>query len=391
MEDAAHHAVIYEIKWTRNDRYLLTVSGDGTCKVWDMISLAPRSSNMVGFGVNSAASTSFGGVPQDSSGSGSGSGGGSASNDVSSLIPNLSSKLQALISKPPQLVHVLSTSPPVYTYSGIFTDVLQPNAGSYATAAEAAEMSPAEHLARIESAEVPRIITGAADGRIRVWENGQFVSYIYVSPKNPSPNDPPPDLSPHEGAVNSIVIDERSRYLITGDSAGDILAWRQDAKGSFQLLRKFKRDAPANPTGGPNPADFEATGHVLSTGGVQTLHIHPEKHRGQMLALLRQPPQLKMINMSTYKTQCFCEGFGGLGSGPGMGVFFRAGLSADGRYVISGACVKGETGKYCLQLWDSQTGRAARSPLSNYMFPYPIRSISWHPAQHLLAVAMVGL
>lgn len=24
------------------------------------------------------------------------------------------------------------------------------------------------------------------------------------------------------------------------------------------------------------------------------------------------------------------------------------------------------------------------------MFPYPIRSLSWHPTQHLLAVAMVG-
>jgi hypothetical protein len=24
------------------------------------------------------------------------------------------------------------------------------------------------------------------------------------------------------------------------------------------------------------------------------------------------------------------------------------------------------------------------------MFPYPVRSVSWHPAQHLLAVSMVG-
>ena len=24
------------------------------------------------------------------------------------------------------------------------------------------------------------------------------------------------------------------------------------------------------------------------------------------------------------------------------------------------------------------------------MFPYPVRSLSWHPSQHLLAVSMVG-
>ena len=29
--------------------------------------------------------------------------------------------------------------------------------------------------------------------------------------------------------------------------------------------------------------------------------------------------------------------------------------------------------------------------LIDLMFPFPIRSISWHPNQHLLAIAMVGL
>ena len=37
----AHHGVIYELKWSKNDRYLLSSSGDGTVKVWDLIGLSP--------------------------------------------------------------------------------------------------------------------------------------------------------------------------------------------------------------------------------------------------------------------------------------------------------------------------------------------------------------
>ena len=36
---SAHHGVIYDLKWSKDDRYLLSCSGDGTCKVWDLISL----------------------------------------------------------------------------------------------------------------------------------------------------------------------------------------------------------------------------------------------------------------------------------------------------------------------------------------------------------------
>ena len=35
-DNSAHHGVIYEIKWSADDRFLLTCSGDGTCKVWDV-------------------------------------------------------------------------------------------------------------------------------------------------------------------------------------------------------------------------------------------------------------------------------------------------------------------------------------------------------------------
>ena len=32
-----HQGPIYEVKWSLNDRYLLTASGDGCVKVWDLL------------------------------------------------------------------------------------------------------------------------------------------------------------------------------------------------------------------------------------------------------------------------------------------------------------------------------------------------------------------
>lgn len=40
-EEVAHHAVIYELRWSKNDRYLLSCAADGTAKVWDLIALHP--------------------------------------------------------------------------------------------------------------------------------------------------------------------------------------------------------------------------------------------------------------------------------------------------------------------------------------------------------------
>lgn len=152
------------------------------------------------------------------------------------------------------------------------------------------------------------------------------------------------------------------RYMITGDSEGEIFAWRCDAKGWYQLLRKFKRDQTAPTTG---LAALAAEHH--SGGGVLSLAMHPDKHKGQMLALLRQPAQLKVISMSTYKTHSVCAGFSGYTSGTASaagGVFNRAQFSADGRYAVAGASVKAEDGLYRLQVWDTNTGHVVRTALS---------------------------
>lgn len=145
--------------------------------------------------------------------------------------------------------------------------------------------------------------------------------------------------------------------MITGDSCGDIFAWRCDAKGWYQLLRKFKRDSSSAP----------GAAEVHTGGGVLSLAMHPDKHKGQLLALLRQPAQLKVINLNTYKTHCLCAGFSGYTSGAANaagGIFSRAQFSADGRYAVAGASVKAEDGLYRLQVWETNTGHVVRTPLS---------------------------
>lgn len=170
------------------------------------------------------------------------------------------------------------------------------------------------------------------------------------------------------------------RFLISGDAMGEILAWRADATGWYQLLRKFRKEVPLTITGGgqgqaSSSSSSSSSSNSSSLGCVLSLVMNPDKHKGQMVALMRQPAQLKVINMNTYKTHCTCAGFSGYSSpssgnnsssssSSAGGVFARAQISADGRYVIAGSTVKSEEGMYRLQVWDSQTGHSVHTQLS---------------------------
>ena len=130
-----------------------------------------------------------------------------------------------------------------------------------------------------------------------------------------------------------------------------------------------------------------------------------------------------IVSVSLYLSLC---------RGDGLSVFSRATLSADGRLVACGTtntyetyhtdqylhrCLSNRILELCsiqictsdtlylsfppcfyfradrgcsrIRFWDSQTGHTVPSSLSDLLLPYPVRSISWHPTQHMMAVAMV--
>eukprot|EP01035_Chromulina_nebulosa_P017824 gene17824-23435_t len=182
---------------------------------------------------------------------------------------------------------------------------------------------------------VPRIITGSSDGKLRVWDSGNFAGFVYISNKD--------KISPHQARIQAIVIDERSRYLISGDAVGEIYIWRTDNRGWYELLRKFRKDS-SNITSSTlsnkqiNILELSKS----SSSGIMSLTMHPDKSKSQLLVLQHNPSSLK-------------------------NVFQRVGFSADGRYVVScnALSVKGiDHPLYYLVIHDVITGNVIPNKLS---------------------------
>lgn len=358
-EEAAHQAVIYELKWSKNDRYLLSCSGDATCKVWDLLTYSSLMQNhptlfedeelpsALPVRQESAKITPAGSDPTTV-----------AAENTVSLRP---SKLVKLF--PPIAIQVLSLPSSVHAYCGLFQEF--PTGATPASANIFGDLqSWNDQMKALVQGKVPRVIVGAADGRIRVFDSGKLTGFIMVIDKNEDGQ--PQDFSPHDGTVNSLVIDERSKYLISADSVGDILAWRMDTDGWYQLLRKFRREV--SPQQGPSKrVDSFTSGSILS------LAIHPDKLKGLMLVLSRQPSTLKVVNMATYKAQNFCQGFIGLASylvkeddeAFSTGTFYRGSFSADGRYIICCVNTGQESEVYRLYVWDTYSGAVVPTQLSS--------------------------
>lgn len=461
-EEIAHHAVIYDIKWSKNDRYLLTCSADGTCKVFDLVALHPLLALYPGQSVGIATtdgtspramttgeetSRTTGGTSVKAVNSGPGGGGGGGGGPATdttgppSLRPN-----RIIRAFPPKIKHILSLPASVYVYSGVFQEFgpsltlgsyfnplglsINHNSPLATIGSGTLELSQwQEHMTALLQAPVPRVIVGAADGRIRVFDEGELAGYIRVveqaEGKTAEPGDAV-DFSPHDGCVNSLALDERTKYLISADSVGDILVWRQDSQGWYQLLRKLRKEAlgtagagataggaASTAIGGGGGGDgmagargslrrsmdltstlnrtksMNATTTATTTGAggsklkpreqfydgsILSLAIHPDKMKGMMLVMSRQPSVLKVLNLATYKPFHVCENFTGLSSylireGDNVfstGVFHRASFSADGKYIMTCSNVSQETDRpvYKLLVWDSYTGDPVPSLLS---------------------------
>jgi WD40 repeat protein len=207
-EDAAHHGVVYEAKWSKDDRYLLTCSGDGTSKVWDLLDLLFRT-NVI---QQTAALVSHKQHPSSPT---------ERATDRS-VVSESNASLQGLLGPKhttPALLHTLISARPVFVYSGVFQETSSAANTIKATFSNASVglsgtnnlHISTERFAEVERSPLPRIITGSSDGRLRVWDGAQMVGYVCVKDKEATTESGEQDLSPHEGQVNSIVIDERSK------------------------------------------------------------------------------------------------------------------------------------------------------------------------------------
>jgi WD40 repeat protein len=334
--NSAHHSVVYDIRWSKDDSYIVTCSGDGTTKIWDVECYV----RMGAIAVH--------GTP------------GKGNNTDTAMSPGVRHQ--------PYLAHVLRTVPPLYVYCAIFQEyTIAPSTDMVADVKDSYEK---------QRAELPRVITGSSDGRIRVWNGSKLLGTLRIGD-----NDDPP----HENRINSIVIDERTRYLLSGDSDGEILMWRADPKGWYQLLRKFRKDPSVASLKNVNLGALDKK-HVVS--GVMSMIMHPDRNKAQMTVLTNKPTSLRVYSMTTYKTLSQCHGI--ISSSDQSSGLCRAQISGDGNYVVCGSSINASEDKYCLRVWETQTGNVEACSLSDIIFPYPVRSVSWHPKQHVIAVGMVG-
>lgn len=224
-EYIAHHAVIYDIQWSKNDRYLLTCAGDGSCKVWDLLYFCPlldaieRAKALAQAQTLSstvADNTASNAQPTPREGEGQQSSSEAAGLEAFAGI----SKSEVLISHPPRIIQILSLGSALYSYCGLFQEfnvstllstmqLINTFQGSTVSGLLGVPTLQ-EQFHAIERGTVPRIIIGCADGRLRVFEDNRFLGFISVPSDSPGEENTE-DFSPHDAQINALVIDERSK------------------------------------------------------------------------------------------------------------------------------------------------------------------------------------
>jgi len=167
----------------------------------------------------------------------------------------------------------------------------------------------------------------------------------------------------HDSYVNAIAMDQKTSRLYTGDGKGVIVAWKRsgnplDPKG-YSVLHRLKHP--------------DLAGKPLAS-----LMVHPRRRKGQLLALAHQN-SLRLIDLYTYRS--VNGGYPGVKSSISK---MSAVISPDGRYVAAGS----EDGK--IRVWETQSAKPVLSGLEHVGFTEPLLGISWHPHEHVVALAAYG-
>ncbi len=422
-DEYAHYGVVYDIKWLSDDSKLVTCSADGRCRIYDVkltsrgfrefkegaLEHQLRAGDSSRNSVSAQAASISGGAAAASAGVSSGTSGGGG------LSASVYISRSALI----------ETTPPVFIYCVLFqepaTRKKSSNTAKTDNGAAASDQTVNSDAPAVASHQPPQtaadtmIITGAADGRLRVYDvdgawQGELLSYDpAASAAAASAEDSP--FSPHEKAVHDIVIDSKSRYLYSGDAAGCILMWRLDNRGWYQLIRRLKKEdisgmnvrslavytTPVPPNAGSSSAAFAQTRSYLlvmatasdqmNTGGADGGGDQANEGNVEVNLRAKARQVLQLYDLSSYRVIVNYSGF------TPPAAFTRASFSKDGRYV-STCCSQQFEGdsatRYVIKIWDTFTGIMSRCKLSELRWVHPVRAVAFHPRQHVLAVATVG-
>ncbi len=227
IDDVAHHSIIYDVKWTKNDRFLITCSGDGTCKIWDFLAFSPTlvqytaayNAHQLVLNRNKISNA------DDDTMVGTQLATARTANTYNTLGNNTGREFHlhdemspASIAKmyPPQLIQVLPLAAGVVAYCSVFQEfnvpfVLPPPIMQFKDdGLTTGELNYyIEQFNALKSAYAPRAIIGCSDGRIRVFDSGRLMGYVMVVDRDDDGKQK--DFSPHDGVVNSLTIDERSK------------------------------------------------------------------------------------------------------------------------------------------------------------------------------------
>lgn len=293
-----HHGTVYDLRFTNDDKLLLSAAADGSAKLWDLGGLACL-----------------------------------AKDDVTKIAPSL-------------IADFYHDAP--FIYCAAFVAI--------ATTEEPETVNPLGNEGTLDllGATAKRVITGAFDGGVRLWDIQEEEPMGLLSGE-----------IQHEAHVNVMDIDMRSRRIFTGDALGIVVMWTYDESGSGSDLDDYKV--------------LRRLAHPLFHGTpIVSLSLHPRRRRGQLL-IQAHGSKLALVDLTT-------NGLVASYKGSPCKSFLRAILSPDGMIILSG----GDDGR--LSAWHAATGQRIRLPpvLDDLQFTEPLRDVTWNPVQHVIALTCFG-
>jgi WD40 repeat protein len=328
----AHHGIVYQTRWSLDDKWLLTCSADGSAKIWDTAGL------------------------------------------MAAVTRPSSTNAKAFSTHLPYLQCALELSPPCFIYTAVFQDYSHKTPLTLTTS----------------SSSVPRVIIGSNDGRIRVYQETSYIGQLGLKHEEDFHS-----LAPHSGSVNDLSVDCKSKNLFSADSVGTVLVWRLDTKGWYQILRKLKTDAlgiqhvsslsilsslalsrALEPTkhshdllllSPPSTVTvFNTSTYRSSNGAFAGLKL-PQKGQdaihGISRAALSADGRYLQFNVATTLS---------------INILTIYAL----RLAICGSSAPNSPVNI-IRIWEVATGNSLHSPISSLSMPYPVRAIAWHPTQHV--------